>query len=110
MRLILCGSAGMAAALALCGSARAQKTLVFPLTSGNTQLQMQVVDTTQSVVPIAQPQIFNNQFSLANILPKLSPMQSTKTKFGYSQFPSADGLPGRGYLSAFGFSRAQAIK
>jgi hypothetical protein len=72
-------------------------------------LRSEVVDTSNPVAPIARPQLFNRTFSLANILPSFSSM-SAKPILGYSQFPSSDGMPGRYYLKAFGYSRAQPVR
>jgi hypothetical protein len=72
-------------------------------------IHYEVVDTSQAAAPIATPQTNNYSFSLANILPKLN-FFSNKTVIGVSQFPSSDGMPGKNYLKAFGFSRAQPIR
>jgi hypothetical protein len=70
------------------------------------------INTNQSVAPIAQPQLFNRRtFSLADILPNISfGAMSGKRVIGMSTYPTADGLPGKDYLKAFGFHRPGPIR
>jgi hypothetical protein len=50
-------------------------------------LQNQPINTSTSVVPIAQPMFFNHTFSLANFLPNIS-MFSSKPVTGVTQYPT----------------------
>jgi hypothetical protein len=50
-------------------------------------LQNQPINTSSSVVPIAQPQFFNHSFSLANFLPNISGFSANPVT-GTSQFPT----------------------
>jgi hypothetical protein len=86
-------------------SAQAQKSgPIFTL--GNvdpTQLTFKPIDTSASVVPIAQPQTLSTiGFKLINLLPHIS-FPGAKPVIGQSQFPTQNQLPGPGYLKAFGF-------
>jgi hypothetical protein len=77
------------------------------------QVRGQLIDTshTAAPIPIAQPQIFNHTFSLANFLPNISKFSGgTSPVLGMSQFPTADGMPGLEYLKAFGFRRPRGFR
>lgn len=77
------------------------------------QVRGQMIDTSHSVapVPIAQPQIFNHTFSLANFLPNLSMFTGgTSPVIGMSRYPTADQLPGKEYLKAFGYHRPRGFR
>ena len=50
-------------------------------------LRNQAVNTSNSVVPIAQPMFFNHTFSLANYLPNISSFSNSPI-IGQSQFPT----------------------
>jgi hypothetical protein len=104
-------AAALVLGLGLAAPACAQTITAFNGMNGITpnMIVNQPVDTSQSVVPIAQPQLFTHQFSLTNILPKLG-LFSNKSVVGMSNFPSPDGLPGKNYLKAFGYYRPKPIR
>jgi hypothetical protein len=67
----------------------------------------QPISTSSSVVPIAQPQFFNHTFSLANILPNISPF-SSKPVIGATQYPSTF-QPDISFFAPFGMRRLTPI-
>ena len=93
----------------LAAPASAQTLTFFGANSSPQQIYYQPVDTSQAVAPIATPQTVNTTFSLASFIPRMSIMTG-KQYIGSSQFPSYDGMPGKNYLKAFGFHRAQPIR
>jgi hypothetical protein len=97
--------AAVAAALATASSSWAQFTIAFGGTNTSTQ---NVPITVPPNTPIASPQTFDNSFSLANFLPHFT-LPNVHSLFGKSNFPTANNLPGRGYLNAFGYSRPGPI-
>ncbi len=70
-------------------------------------LQNQPINTSASVVPIAQPQFFNHTFSLANFLPNISPFSSSPV-IGQSQYPTTF-QPDVTYFAPFGMRRLTPI-
>jgi hypothetical protein len=70
-------------------------------------LQNQPINTSSSVVPIAQSQFFNHTFSLANFLPNISKFSATSS-MGQSQYPSTY-QPDVGYFAPFGLRRLTPI-
>ncbi len=66
-------------------------------------LTNQPISTSSSVVPIAQPQFFNHTFSLANILPNISPF-SAKPIIGTTQYPTTY-QPDSSFFAPFGMRR-----
>ncbi|HXG11947.1 MAG TPA: hypothetical protein VNK04_19480 [Gemmataceae bacterium] len=95
--------------LVLAAPAWAQRTVTFggvdPLKIVN-----QPIDTSNSVVPIAQPQrLANVGFSLRNILPRVG-LPSAKPVIGRSLFPTPQNMPGANYLRAFHYQRPQPVK
>ena len=70
-----------------------------------TKLTFQPVDTSASVVPIAQPQTRSSVgFKLINLLPRIS-FPGAKPVVGQSQFPTPADMPGASYLKAFRFQQ-----
>jgi hypothetical protein len=104
-------AAALVLGLGLAAPAFAQQITSFNGFNGITpgMIVNQPIDTSQSVVPIAQPETFSHQFSLSNILPKLG-LFSNQSVMGQSTFPTPDGLPGKNYLKAFGYYRPQPIR
>jgi hypothetical protein len=70
-------------------------------------LQNQPVNTSASVVPIAQPQFFNHTFSLANFLPNISQF-SANPVIGASQYPSTY-QPDMSFFAPFGLRRLTPV-
>lgn len=72
-----------------------------------TQLVFKPIDSSASVVPIAQPQTLSTiGFKLINLLPHISLPGATPT-IGQSQFPTQNQMPGTGYLKSFGFGNGR---
>jgi hypothetical protein len=67
----------------------------------------QPISTSNSVVPIAQPQFFNHTFSLANFLPNLSSFSANPVT-GLSQYPTTF-QPGANFFAPFGLRRLQPV-
>jgi hypothetical protein len=100
--------AGTVLALALATPAWAQRTLGFGNVD-NTQLINTPVSVTDLTSPIAVPQTLQpHTFTLASLIPKISfPFASSLR--GQSTFPTGANMPGKQYLSSFGFQKAKAI-
>ncbi len=64
-----------------------------------TNLVQVPVDTSQSVVPIAQPVTRPTRFRLVDLLPRIT-LPGTKPIIGRSVFPTTD-QPPEGYLNSF---------
>ena len=92
--------AALVLALGLTASAKAQ------VSPGS--LQFVPLSTSNSVVPIAQPQMFNHTFSLANFLPNISSMFSSSPIIGQSQYPMTY-QPDVSYFAPFGMRRLTPI-
>src|SRR5262245_835777 len=93
-------------ALVFSRPAMAQRALGFG--ASPTQITNQPIDTSNSAVPIASPQVFNRSFRLVDYFPKFS--FSAKPTIGRSNFPTFGQLPGKDYLKAFGYNNFQPIK
>ena len=70
-------------------------------------LQNQPINTSSSVVPIAQPQFFNHTFSLANFLPNISSFSASPI-IGQSQYPSTY-QPDASFFAPFGLRRLRPL-
>jgi hypothetical protein len=88
--------------LALAAPASAQNIFVFGQ-NNNRSIVNQPIDTSQSLVPIAQPQFFNVSQRISSFFHTFAPF-SAKSPQGYSIFPSPSQMPGPGYLKAFGMN------
>ena len=98
--------------LGLLAAAPAPAQVVFNFGGANpTQIVNQPVATPASAQsPIAAPQQRpNSGFSLTGILSRIH-LPSASLIHGTSPFPTPDQLPGKAYLSAFGFSRPAPIQ
>jgi hypothetical protein len=70
-------------------------------------LQNQPINTSASVVPIAQPQFYNHSFSLANFLPNISSFSSSSV-IGQSAYPTTF-QPDVSFFAPFGMRRLMPI-
>jgi len=99
--------AGLVLALGLATSASAQVNNASFGGIDPRQLQYQGVNTSNSVVPIAQPMFFNHTFSLANYLPNLSSF-SANPIIGQSQYPTTV-QPDASFFAPFGMMRLRPL-
>jgi hypothetical protein len=87
-------------ALAGVSPAQAQRRSIFFGGVDPTNLTFVPVDTSQSVVPIAQPVTRSTGFRLVDLLPRI-PLPGARPVIGRSTFPAESQLPGLDYLKAF---------
>src|SRR5438874_8054751 len=93
-------SLGALVLLTVVGSpAHAQRVgpIVFGGGADPTQLVFVPIDTSNSIVPIAQPQTRTGVFKLLDFMPRIV-FPNSKPVIGQSVFPSQNQLPGAGYL------------
>jgi hypothetical protein len=68
-------------------------------------------NSSNSPVPIAQPQTFTSPSgSLLKFFPTLSRRNNSKPMIGSSTFPTPDQLPGKDYLNAFRFQKPPRVQ
>lgn len=107
-RSILC-LAALALTVAFSSSAQAQRRgPIFFAGVDPTQITNVPIDTSASVVPIAQPQTRSTGFRLIDLFPRIS-LPGAKPIFGQSQFPTQSQLPNADMLKAFGHQAPRAI-
>jgi hypothetical protein len=107
MRTRIC-LAALGAAFLLAKPAWAQTAVTFGGVDP-TKIVNQVIAIPDSSVPIAQPmQASSTGFSLTGMLSKIQ-LPSAGKIFGQSSFPTQQQMPGKDYLKAFGYRKAQPI-
>jgi len=96
--------------LAVGSTAHAQRTgpIFFGGGADPTHLTFVPIDTSQSVVPIAQPQTRSAGFRLLDLMPRIT-FPGSKPVIGQSTFPSQNQLPGANYLKAFRYGAVPPV-